>query len=268
MSLRACLVGLVAGCGAPALEAEELPAPTRRFLVGNEGRHELFAPALAGRGGALLCVGGDHCYTLAALAGAERLYVVDHDRRVVDLHAELAGRIAAADSPAALLAGLSRAPAGDLARRWAIVADHLRGVAGRRRSWLADAELYARVRGLWAEGRVEAVVGDVAGARAMPSIARAARARGLVFTAVYLSNVEETLADRAGLRRNLEALPRSPDAALLRTFFDAAVPAADGLWSYQVEALAGYLARSGAPRPGAMRVDPREPGLSTIAEAR
>jgi hypothetical protein len=85
---------LLVACGEPAaLQAEDLPAPARRFVVGNEGRHDLFGEALAGRGGALLCVGGDHCYTLLALAGAEAAYLLDHDRRVVDLHAELGARV-------------------------------------------------------------------------------------------------------------------------------------------------------------------------------
>jgi hypothetical protein len=268
-------LALLAGpaCGPPGLIDEPLPAPARRFLVGNESRHDLFATTLAGRRGALVCVGGDHCYTLAALADAERLYIIDHDPRVIALHAELGARIAAAADPTELLAGLSRPPTGELAGSWTAVTDHLRRVATRRRSWLADPGLHARVHRLSTNSAIEAVVGDVAGDRTMASIARSAQAQGLPITAVYLSNVEETLPDRHALRANLAALPRSPDAVLLRTLFREDWPAADGLWSYQAHVLADVL-NSDAPtlaaviaeaeQRGALRIDSAVRGFSTI----
>jgi hypothetical protein len=94
----------------------------RRFVVGNEGRHDLFGEALAGRGGALLCVGGDHCYTLLALAGPRHAYLIDHDRRVIELHAELGARVLGAADADALLADLPNAaragePRGGVAHR-------------------------------------------------------------------------------------------------------------------------------------------------------
>lgn len=270
---------LLVACGEPAaLQAEDLPAPARRFVVGNEGRHDLFGEALAGRGGALLCVGGDHCYTLLALAGAEAAYLLDHDRRVVDLHAELGARVVAAADADALLAGLAAPPEqATLAAAWPAVTDHLRRVAARPSTWLSEPVLYARSRAVWRTGAVHPLLGDLAGERAMASIARVARDRGVVFTAVYLSNAEETLDDRRGLRRNLAGLPRAPDSALLRTFYLPDWPAADGLWSYQIHDLGHYLARAGDPPGdlaaivddardrGELRVHHGQPGLSTIA---
>jgi hypothetical protein len=275
-------VWALAGCGAPdrppALDAEELAAPERRFVVGNEGRHDVFAAALAGRGGAALCVGGDHCYTIAALAGADRLFVVDHDARVIAVHRELGARVAAAATAEELLAGLAAAPVdAELAAAWPVVREHLGGrVAARAGTWLSDPVLYARSHALWRSGAVHAVVGDLAGARAMASVARAAREGGYEFTAVYLSNVEETIADRGRLRANLAELPRAAGSALLRTFYLEDWAAADGLWSYQVHALDHYLERAGDPpmglaeiladaaSRGELRVDAGQPGLSFV----
>lgn len=270
---------LLGACGEPAaLQAEDLPAPARRFVVGNEGRHDLFGEALAGRGGALLCVGGDHCYTLLALAGAEAAYLIDHDRRVIELHAELGARVIDAPDADELLAGLAAPPTQvSLAAAWPAVTDHLRRVAARPSTWLSDPVLYARSREAWRTGAVHPLLGDLAGDRAMASIARSARDRGLFFTAIYLSNAEETLVERGALRRNLAGLPRAPGSVLLRTFFLPDWPAADGLWSYQVHGVEHYLARAGDPpmdlaaivadarARGELRVDREQPGLSTIA---
>lgn len=266
-----------AGCGAPPpLVAETVAVPERRFAVGNEARHDLFAPILAGRGGGFVCVGGDHCYTLLALAEADWAVLLDHDPRVVALHHELGRRVA--DDASALLAGLDTPPADpELAARWQQICEHLRRVAGRESTWLGDPSLYTRVRSRWQAGAVIPLLGDLAGDIALSSIAANARARGIEFTAVYLSNAEETITDRGRLRRNLAALPRSPDGVLLRTFFLPDWPAADGLWSYQIHTFERYLARAGDPPAelavivadararGELHVDPAEPALSTIA---
>lgn len=276
---QAVIAALLAGCGPPApLVAEDLPAPQRRFIVGNEARHDLFARTLADRGGALMCVGGDHCYTLLALASADVTVLVDHDPRVIALHHELGRRLGAADPPA-LLADLTNPPAASLTESWPTITEHLRRVAARDSTWLSDPVLYARLRERWRTGAVHPVVGDLVGDRTLASIAAFARARDLEFTAIYLSNAEETLQGRGRLRGNLANLPHTADCVLLRTFYLPDWPAADGLWSYQVHSLADYLAHAGDPPAelamiiadargrGALRVDPRQPAFSTISSA-
>lgn len=276
---EALIAGLLASCSPPApLVAEDLPAPQRRFVVGNEARHDLFAGTLTGRGGGFMCVGGDHCYTLLALASADVTILVDHDPRVIELHHELGRRLVAADPPA-LLADLTNPPAASLTESWPTITEHLRRVAARDSTWLSDPVLYARLRERWQTRAVHPVVGDLAGDRTLASIAAFARARDLEFTAIYLSNAEETLTDRGALRRNLAALPRTANSVLLRTFYLPDWPAADGLWSYQVHSLADYLAHAGDPPAalatiladararGALFVDASQPAFSTISGA-
>lgn len=226
---------------------EVVPDAATHFLVSNEARHDLFGPAVAGRGGAYLGVGGDANYTLVAVSAAERAYILDHDAKVLALHRELGRRIVAAATPPVFLAGLrdpSRPPPAALADAWPAVVAHLgRSAAvrrlGRPTTWLGDPALYAVIRERWRSGAFELVLGDLAGEVAMPSIAAAAASRGLRFSAVYLSNAEETMHARDRLRDNLRGLPRAEGAVLLRTVADEREPAADGLWSYQVQALGG-----------------------------
>ncbi|MBK7826435.1 hypothetical protein [Nannocystis sp.] len=260
----------------PALVDEALPAPARRFLVGNETAHDLFARELAGRRGALLGVGGDACYTLMALADSERAYLLDHDPQVVALHRALGPRIAATPDPEQFLAALTTPPNPELAASWPAITAHLRRVAARPHTWLSDPGLYARVHRLWQTGAVSPVLGDLGGALAMPTIAAHAAHAGLTFTVVYLSNVEESLPDRRRLDENLAALPRDPDALVLRTLHRPDWPAAD-LWSYQSHALTALLARdrdrlgdlaailADAATRGALTFTPQAPAHSTIA---
>lgn len=278
MAIRTCpkrhlltFAALLACARETALVDEPLPAPAARFLVGNETRHDLFAAALADRRGAFLGVGGDACYTLMALASSERAYLIDHDPQVIALHRELGPRIAAAATPAAFL---DLAPPVDatLHEPWPGITAHLRRTAARPHTWLSDANLYTRVHTLWRADAVHPVVGDLTGATAMPAIARAAASHDLQFTAIYLSNVEETLADRHALDDNLAALPRTPEAIVLRTLHRPDWPAAD-LWSYQTHDLTALLTRDretlttlpailGAA--ATLRFDPQAPALSAI----
>lgn len=264
---------------------EPLATPAAHFLIGNEARHDLFAGALEGRGGAFLGVGGEQCYTLAALADAERVYLLDRDPWIVALHRELGRRIVEAPTPADLLEALDEpvdSPASELVDAWPAFSEHLRRVAARRvdgraTTWLGDRTLYDRIRGRWREGAVVPVAGDLTGNAAMASIARDAAARDLRFTTVYLSNAEESLPSLVVLAANLGALPRRSSAIVLRTFFREPLPAADGLWSYQIQALDDLLACvERAPSlslhglidvtfaAGALLVDAGEPGLSMI----
>ncbi len=273
MALLAVL--LACAPAAPALVDEALPAPTRRFLIGNETAHALFAAEIAGRRGAFLGVGGDACYTLMALADSERAYLLDHDPQVVAIHRALGPRIAAAHEPGQFLAALAT-PDPELASAWPALTAHLRRVASRPRTWLSDRELYTRARRLWQAGAVQPVLGELGGARAMPTIAAHAAHAGLRFTVVYLSNVEETLADRRPLDDNLAALPHDPDALVLRTLHRPDWPAAD-LWSYQSHNLAALLSRdrdtlrelpailADAAARGALTFTPGSAAHSTIA---
>lgn len=227
---------------------EPVAATAVHFLVSNETRHDVFAAAITGRGGAYLGVGADQNYTMIAVSRAERAFLLDHDRKIGALHRELGRRIVAAAGPALLLRGLvdpAEPPPAALADAWPAVARHLQRVAARRRdgrptTWLGDPVLYATIRDRWRRGAVHVVTGDLMGDTAMASIAAAAISRGLRFSVVYLSNVEETLSAPHRLVRNLLELPRTDDAIVLRTVSRGPAPAEDALWSYQSGPLDGW----------------------------
>src|SRR5438105_2041756 len=56
------------------------------FLWSNEQRHDLFFDRIRGLGGGYLGVGADQNYTLAAVAAAEMVWLIDLDPAVVLLH--------------------------------------------------------------------------------------------------------------------------------------------------------------------------------------
>ncbi|MBK9754414.1 MAG: hypothetical protein IPO88_13070 [Nannocystis sp.] len=125
-----------------------------------------------------------------------------------------------------------------------MLAQHLGRVAARRHdgrasTWLGDPALYTFVRDRWRYGEIHLVLGDLVGDTSMPSIAAAASARNLRFSVVYVSNAEDTLSAPERLAARLRALPRAADAVLLRTVGGGAEPAADGLWSYQIQRIGG-----------------------------
>ena len=99
----------------------------------------------------------------------------------------------------------------------------LREVLSDQECFLANPERYAVVRRMQRENRVVPAVGDFAGHRAFPSVARWCRQRNLQISAVYASNVDFYLMPR-GLTSlkmedfvlNLQSLPRHPQALLLR----------------------------------------------------
>jgi hypothetical protein len=96
-------------------------------------------------------------------------------------------------------------------------------LGGRERSFLATAAGYEAVARMQREDRVIPVVGDFAGERALPGLARALRARGTPLGTFYVSNVEQYLLEPAvwqRWRRNVAALPRRDGALFVRAWLD------------------------------------------------
>jgi len=96
--------------------------------------------------------------------------------------------------------------------------------SGRPRGFLASEESYRRVQRLQAENRVIPVVGDLAGAGALPRIAAELSRRKLAVSLLYTSNVEQYLMESpktwTAWSRNVGALPWAPDGKILRVYFD------------------------------------------------
>jgi hypothetical protein len=94
-------------------------------------------------------------------------------------------------------------------------------------SFLATGHAYAVVRRLERQRRVVPVVGSLAGSRALPAIAAELDRRGLAVGLVYCSNVEQYLFEQGRWHRwleNLAALPRMPQALVLRAYLDQGRP--------------------------------------------
>ena len=196
--------------------AEEKPYNVRiHFLRSNERRHDLFFSTLSRIGGGYLGVGADQNYTLAAVAQAELLFLVDIDAEVIRWHRVYAALIPYAESPDALLklmtvradATVQRA----LTERWGAEAPELlrsyrtyrfmigahltreKQVSrnGKAATWMSDPVLYGRIRELMISRRVIARVGDLHGERTLVGLGQAARALNVTMRTIYLSNVEQ-----------------------------------------------------------------------------
>ncbi|WP_444547406.1 LIC_10091 family protein [Nannocystis bainbridge] len=248
--------------------------PPLHFTASNEYRHALWFPFVQGLGGAYVGVASDQNYTLLAAARSEVAFIVDIDRKVVDLHQIYAALIAAAPEPAgflalfepgageaarqAIAAGLAHQPRDQQGRVQALFAGERAALAvylQRVRdqqigSWLADPAAYTYVREMFAAGRIRVLQGNLTGKTTMADIAAATRALALPVTVLYLSNAEDYLFYTDRFAANVAALPSSPRSALLRTIHDRfptweSAGEGDPRWHYQVQALPDFQRRLG-----------------------
>ena len=94
---------------------------------------------------------------------------------------------------------------------------------GVQRSYLASEAQYRVVRDLQLLNRVIPVVGDLAGAQAVPAIAAYLREHGLEVSAYYTSNVEFYVMREGRFDRfaaNVDALPRMENGVVIRSYFN------------------------------------------------
>ncbi len=267
---------------------EEKPYNVRlHFLKSNERRHDLFFPVLTRLGGGYLGVGADQNYTLAAVAGAELLFLVDIDGEVIRWHKIYAAVIPLAESPQMLLKLLqARAEPSvqqALVQRWPTEATellhsyrnyrHMIGMHlqnemqvnrnGRPSTWMSDPVLYSRIRELMIAKRVIARVGDLHGERTMLGIGDAARALRVTMRTVYLSNVEQWFQYSPQFRRNLVHLPHDGRTIVLRTLARGDVPAPDlDRWHFSVQSLDEFIARIDSPIRRLRRVQDLVPDMA------
>ena len=240
----------------------------RAYVVSNEWAHRLFFSHLSGLGGAIVAVGADQVYTMAAVAGADLIWAIDYDPTIAAVHRMYGALIAGAASPDALLArfepGAEEASAEQIgahyegARRDAAVrvyrrhrarlAVYLRRLHRYRqgRTWLNDDALYAHVRALHRGGRVIARTGDIGGSTTLSAIGAASRQMGIPVRIVYLSNAEMFVPNRPQLVSNMRGLPTDERSVLLRTVFSPRLTSAPrDHWHYVVQPFPDYLARLG-----------------------
>ena len=231
----------------------------------NERAHEVYFPLVAGRGGGFLGVGSAQSYSIAAAQSAERIVLIDYDPVVTRIHRALDVLIAHCDdagclsgrlSPAAedASANLIRAAVGDGWAGQRIVRGFRvhRPLLARRihelsqsESWVSREDWYAHIRDLARADRITARVADLRGDQTLPAIGEVARAEGLEFRVIYLSNAEEYFSYGAQFTRNLSTLPHDPSTLVLRTFRDRRLPrnSADSMWHYDSQPLDDLLTR-------------------------
>lgn len=243
------------------------------FLKSNERRHDLFFSALRGIGGGYLGVGADQNYTLAAVARAEVLWLVDIDGDVVDWHRIYAALIPIAPTSGDLMTLLTGRRDADvqaaLRTRWDVAeASRLwptylryRGYLlnhfsvereykwrGQPATWLSDPALYQHIFRLMSERRVVARIGDLHGERTVIAIGASAQAAGIKLHTIYLSNVEQWFHYSAQFQRNMASLPHDAATVVLRTLArgELVLPDQDR-WHFSVQTLDDFLTQMQAP---------------------
>ena len=94
--------------------------------------------------------------------------------------------------------------------------------AGNQLNYLAADSLFQFVKRMQAENRIIPVTGNAAGPTALRRLGDEIRERGLVVSALYMSNVEQYLwrdGGFAGFAANVKALPRNEKSVIIRSLF-------------------------------------------------
>jgi len=242
-----------------AVPDERVERTAEHYPETNERGHAVWLDRIGHRGGGYLGVGSLQSYSLAASQRAERMVLVDYDPVVTRLHRAMVVLLAGCEDAACLARALApdaeatsaaavRAALGDdwEARRTRrafrvhrpLLARRVRELS-RERSFVSQPDWYAHVRDLARRGGIVARTADLTGSRTLRAVAAAARAEGLVFRVVYLSNAEEYFRYGPRFASNLDDLPHGPDTVVLRTLRDRRLARADvdSMWHYDVQPL-------------------------------
>jgi hypothetical protein len=238
------------------------PAPraiirSSHYYRTNELSHWVYRERVADLGGVMSGVGSDQLYLLAGWARPEILVPLDFDGEITATHRVVAAVFLAHATPEAFMAAFDEAnvdalealvrahyasspDVDSLARTARNAGRHLfesmrmirrryteRGVP----TYITDAAQYEFVRGLWAEGRVFPIRGDLTADLAMLDLALAARRANLPVRLLYVSNAETYFEFGPTYRRNIMAQPFDDRSVLLRTFHSN-LPHPDGEPNY------------------------------------
>lgn len=241
--------------------------PDRSYVVTNEWGHRVWFPHLEGRGGALVGVGADQTYTLAAAAGSEMIFILDWDAVIPRVHRMYAAIVPECETAEQLLSRFEpeaeSATAALIGARLANVPDRDRVVRLYRqyrerlrrylhnahqyrhgRTWLNDPSWYTHIRNLHTGHRVVARHGDLTGEITLRAIGDAARALEMPVRVVYFSNAEMFFPNRPSFIRNIENLPTDERSVVLRTVHDPPLePVPLGRWHYVLQPVSDMRAR-------------------------
>ena len=226
------------------------PAPpaiirNSHYWISNENHHAVWHPHVTRVGGVLLGVGTDQNYLLAGWSRANLLLLVDFDGKIPLLHRiyglffrnsatperfhQRWSEVYEEESRGLITRGLAQdKPV--LARKLLkifkttrpLVYHRLARVKKEHRklgisTFLDDQAQYDHLRGLWQQGRVLPVRGDLTGRKTMRQIARVLRVAGLEMGVLYLSNAEQYFSYGPDFRRNIIEIPWADKGMALRT---------------------------------------------------
>lgn len=250
------------------LPRETIPLPGEYYYRSNELRHDLLADDLHGRGGAVVGVGPDQLYTLAALSDAELIVGTDYDARVPALHRlygvlvprsetapELIARFAPAQEAETLALLRAELEAGDeqplrmFERLRQDLYEYLQRQHAREHreaptTWMADPGYYAHVRDLFRAGRVVARTGDLTGTTTVRAVGAALHELGIPLRIFYLSNADQFFRYTDDFIANVEALPADEKTIVVRSIRNPELPnARRDRWHYIVQEHADFVER-------------------------
>lgn len=262
---------------------------TAHYVTGNELRNDLFRPHIEHVGGAIVGVGSDQGFTLAALADSELVCLFDYDLYVVlvdRIHVSFLKRCETRD---AFLAAW-----GDQAQlsQWEQVVEAEQGregletyrkfrsavaafltrnrkaaETGTRVHWLGDEDDYRFIRHLALQQRIRVLKGDLLQGKAVLGISAALKTMGIPANVIYLSNCEEYWSYYTdGFEASFLDLPISEATVVLRTFHDTKLPKAgpDKYYHYNVQT--GRHFHDSLARPGKMRYRAMMSDVMTIGK--
>jgi hypothetical protein len=111
--------------------------------------------------------------------------------------------------------------------------------AGTQRNYLVADSTFQFIKGMEAANRIIPVTGNVAGPKALRAVGDEIRARGLVVSAFYMSNVEQYIMRDGSFplfAANVKSLPRDDRSVFIRSIFGSG----RGGYSYHPMSVAGY----------------------------
>jgi hypothetical protein len=265
---------------------EWIRPPEAYYYRSNERRHDLLAPHLHGRGGVLIGVGSDQCYTMAFQARSRLLILVDYDRRIPRVHALYHAILPLAESPEEFLAlfdwenrrsthaSLQRAygNGGNLLgmlrhyrrsrEEWQAYLQRVKDIPG---SWLNSQEGFDYIRDLHASNRIMARTADLTGDQTIRRIGAVLRDAGVEVGILYTSNAEQFFEYSEDFIANMDALPTNDRSVLVRTVTRRGLRnAPDGTWHYVVHDFSDFTDRihHRYPRAATILFDMIEAGAS------
>ncbi len=225
-------------------EPEEL-TQGRHYVTSDEYAHYLFRKVIDDMGGVYIGLGTDQNYFLAGWSKPDVMILYDFDQYIVDLHSVYGVLFKRAKTPVEFLELFSTKmetsvvediqkafPDEKTAKKLTkMYTRHRRQILRRLKftqktcqlegvdTFVDNQKQYDHIAGLWREGRVMAVRGDLTKDKTMADIAAWAKKHKQTVRTVYLSNAEYYFPFETGsYRSNISGLPMDEKSLFVHTF--------------------------------------------------